>query len=304
MREENAFLCTTQLIVQCPRLNVQNNTAYHHTKFWTITAEYECVSVKDSMMQKFYSKLHLKKILVSKYCCLFSQQSYSEPVDVKASQPPQMINSKQSVFHGPAQAPSALYLSSHYHQQPGMNPHITAMHANIPRNIAPKPNNQMPVTVSIANMAVSPPPPLQISPPLHQHLNIQQHQPITMQQSIGNQLPMQVQSALHSPTMQQVSCKMWFFSGCLKNCFIFSISFFQTNENIWWSFSGVFLSHGLTSVLELSSISIIQFFLGGLYCKDFNSWATLFIRLVSQTSVESAMIIMLFMWYRRLALKP
>ncbi|KAK4826965.1 hypothetical protein QYF61_012814 [Mycteria americana] len=114
-----------------------------------------------------------------------------------------MMNSKQSVFHGPAQAHSALYLSSHYHQQPGMNPHITAMHANIPRNIAPKPNNQMPVTVSIANMAVSPPPPLQISPPLHQHLNIQQHQPISMQQSIGNQLPMQVQSALHSPTMQQ-----------------------------------------------------------------------------------------------------
>lgn len=116
-----------------------------------------------------------------------------------------MMNSKQSVFHGPAQAHSALYLSSHYHQQPGMNPHITAMHANIPRNIAPKPNNQMPVTVSIANMAVSPPPPLQISPPLHQHLNIQQHQPISMQQSIGNQLPMQVQPALHSPTMQQVS---------------------------------------------------------------------------------------------------
>lgn len=116
-----------------------------------------------------------------------------------------MMNSKQSVFHGSAQTHSALYLSSHYHQQPGMNPHITAMHANIPRNIAPKPNNQMPVTVSIANMAVSPPPPLQISPPLHQHLNIQQHQPISMQQSIGNQLPMQVQSALHSPTMQQVS---------------------------------------------------------------------------------------------------
>lgn len=145
--------------------------------------------------------------VLSDFC--FSQQSYSEPVDVKASPQPQMMNSKQSVFHGPAQAHSALYLSSHYHQQPGMNPHITAMHANIPRNIAPKPNNQMPVTVSIANMAVSPPPPLQISPPLHQHLNIQQHQPISMQQSIGNQLPMQVQSALHSPTMQQVS---WSFS--------------------------------------------------------------------------------------------
>lgn len=66
----------------------------------------------------------------------------------------------------------------------------------------------MPVTVSIANMAVSPPPPLQISPPLHQHLNMQQHQPLTMQQPLGNQLPMQVQSALHSPTMQQVCARI------------------------------------------------------------------------------------------------
>lgn len=124
---------------------------------------------------------------------------------MKTSQPPQLINSKPSVFHGPSQAHSALYLSSHYHQQPGMNPHLTAMHPSLPRSIAPKPNNQMPVTVSIANMAVSPPPPLQISPPLHQHLNMQQHQPLSMQQPLGNQLPMQVQSALHSPTMQQVS---------------------------------------------------------------------------------------------------
>ena len=67
----------------------------------------------------------------------------------------------------------------------------------------------MPVTVSIANMAVSPPPPLQISPPLHQHLNLQQHQPLAMQQPLGNQLPMQVQSALHSPTMQQVRAMCW-----------------------------------------------------------------------------------------------
>lgn len=124
-------------------------------------------------------------------------QSYSEPVDVKTSQPPQLVNSKPpSVFPGPSQAHSALYLSSHYHQQPGMNPHLTTMHPSLPRSIAPKANNQMPVTVSIANMAVSPAPPLQISPPLHQHLN--------MQQPLGPQLPVQVQPALHSPAMQQV----------------------------------------------------------------------------------------------------
>lgn len=123
-------------------------------------------------------------------------------MDVKTSQPPQLVNSKPSVFHGPSQAHSALYLSSHYHQQPGMTPQLTAMHPSLPRNIAPKPNNQMPVTVSIANMAVSPPPPLQISPPLHQHLSMQQHQPL-VQQPLASQLPMQVQTALHSPTMQQ-----------------------------------------------------------------------------------------------------
>lgn len=166
-----------------------------------------------------------------------------------------MMNSKQSVFHGPSQAHSALYLSSHYHQQPGMNPHITAMHANIPRNIAPKPNNQMPVTVSIANMAVSPPPPLQISPPLHQHLNIQQHQPISMQQSIGNQLPMQVQSALHSPTMQQVSLSFsvvwgiffvvlkgksstnWHGDGDLELWISFNFAGFQNHSSIVWGLS-------------------------------------------------------------------
>uniref|UniRef100_A0A670Y3C3 Thymocyte selection associated high mobility group box n=1 Tax=Pseudonaja textilis TaxID=8673 RepID=A0A670Y3C3_PSETE len=129
--------------------------------------------------------------------------NYNEPVDVKVSQQPQMMSPKQPVFHASTQPHSAMYLGSHYHQQTGINPHITAIHPNIPRNIAPKPNNQMPVTVSIANLAVTPPPTLQMSPPIHPHLSIQQHQTLTMQQSIGNQLPMQVQSAIHSPTMQQ-----------------------------------------------------------------------------------------------------
>ncbi|XP_044784685.1 thymocyte selection-associated high mobility group box protein TOX isoform X3 [Bubalus bubalis] len=147
-------------------------------------------------------KEYLKQLAA--YRASLVSKSYSEPVDVKTAQPPQLINAKPpSVFPGPSQAHSALYLSSHYHQQPGMNPPLTAMHPSLPRSIAPKANNQMPVTVSIANMAVSPPPPLQISPPLHQHLNLQQHQPLSMQQPLGTQLPMQVQPALHSPTMQQ-----------------------------------------------------------------------------------------------------
>ncbi|XP_069477195.1 thymocyte selection-associated high mobility group box protein TOX [Ambystoma mexicanum] len=144
-------------------------------------------------------KEYLKQLAA--YRASLVSKSYSEPVDVKVSQASQMMTSKQSVFHGAPQAHSALYLNSPYHQQQGMNHHISAMHPSLPRNIAPKPTNQMPVTVSIANMAVSPPPPIQMSPPLHQHLNMQQHQQMAMQHSMGSQL--QMQSALHSPTMQQ-----------------------------------------------------------------------------------------------------
>ncbi|CAI5779473.1 Hypothetical predicted protein [Podarcis lilfordi] len=56
---------------------------------------------------------------------------------------------------------------------------------------------------SLVSKSYNEPVDVKMSPPLHPHLSIQQHQPLTMQQSIGNQLPMQVQSALHSPTMQQ-----------------------------------------------------------------------------------------------------
>ncbi|KAG9478838.1 hypothetical protein GDO78_012477 [Eleutherodactylus coqui] len=146
-------------------------------------------------------KEYLKQLAA--YRASLVSKSYSDPVDVKTSQPPQMMNSKPPVFHGPTQQHSTLYLNSPYHQQSTMNPHLSAMHPGINRNIAPKPNSQMPVTVSLASMAVSPPPSLQMSPPLHQHMHMQQHQSMSMQQSIGNQLQMQSQSALHSPAMQQ-----------------------------------------------------------------------------------------------------
>ncbi|XP_043921416.1 thymocyte selection-associated high mobility group box protein TOX isoform X2 [Protopterus annectens] len=147
-------------------------------------------------------KEYLKQLAA--YRASLVSKSYSDPADVKTSQPTQMMTSKQAVFHGPSQAHSALYIGGPYHQQSGMNSHINTMHPSLPRSIAPKPNSQMPVTVSIANMAVSPPPPLQISPPLHQHLNMQQHQQITMHQQLGNhQISMPVQPSLHSPTMQQ-----------------------------------------------------------------------------------------------------
>ncbi|XP_039610494.1 thymocyte selection-associated high mobility group box protein TOX isoform X2 [Polypterus senegalus] len=141
-------------------------------------------------------KEYLKQLAA--YRASLVSKSYTEPVDVKTSQPSQMMASKQQVFHGPSQTHSGLYLGPPYHQQSGMNPHLPAMHPSLPRSIAPKPNSQMPVTVSIGNMTGSPPPPLQISPPLHQHLSLQQHQSITMQQQLGNH-----QLQLHSPTMQQ-----------------------------------------------------------------------------------------------------
>ncbi|XP_053322857.1 thymocyte selection-associated high mobility group box protein TOX [Spea bombifrons] len=147
-------------------------------------------------------KEYLKQLAA--YRASLVSKSYNDPIDVKTSQSSQMMNSKPPVFHGPTQAHSALYLSSPYHQQSTMSPHLSAMHPGINRNIAPKPNNQMPVTVSLASMAVSPPPSLQMSPPLHQHLHMPQHQQISMQQSIGNhQLQMQSHSILHSSAMQQ-----------------------------------------------------------------------------------------------------
>ncbi|XP_068093529.1 thymocyte selection-associated high mobility group box protein TOX isoform X2 [Hyperolius riggenbachi] len=146
-------------------------------------------------------KEYLKQLAA--YRASLVSKSYNDPIDVKTSQASQMMNSKPPVFHGAGQGHTALYLSSHYHQQPTMNPHLSSMHPGINRNIAPKPSNQMPVTVSLASMAASPPPSLQMSPPLHQHLHMQQHQSMSMQQSIGNQLQMQSQTALHSPAMQQ-----------------------------------------------------------------------------------------------------
>lgn len=90
----------------------------------------------------------------------------------------------------------------------------------------------MPVTVSIANMAVSPPPPLQISPPLHQHLSMQQHQSLAMQQPLGSQLPMQVQTALHSPTMQQVSLYLGSVLAGGAGCWIVSNA--QRGWLVYW----------------------------------------------------------------------
>nr|XP_020861631.1 thymocyte selection-associated high mobility group box protein TOX-like isoform X2 [Phascolarctos cinereus] len=85
------------------------------------------------------------------------KQSYSKPVNVKTSQPLQGIKCKKSVFHDSTHTHSVFSPSSHSHQQPRVKRQVTAMHPILPRNIAPKPDNQMPATVSAANVTVSPP---------------------------------------------------------------------------------------------------------------------------------------------------
>ncbi|XP_020861630.1 thymocyte selection-associated high mobility group box protein TOX-like [Phascolarctos cinereus] len=84
-------------------------------------------------------------------------KSYSKPVNVKTSQPLQGIKCKKSVFHDSTHTHSVFSPSSHSHQQPRVKRQVTAMHPILPRNIAPKPDNQMPATVSAANVTVSPP---------------------------------------------------------------------------------------------------------------------------------------------------
>ncbi|KAL0200537.1 hypothetical protein M9458_003724, partial [Cirrhinus mrigala] len=61
------------------------------------------------------------------------------------------------------------------------------------RGGASRPSAPMPGAVSMGSMAGSSPPPLQISPPLHQHLSLHQQQ----QQLSSHPLP------LHSPSMAQ-----------------------------------------------------------------------------------------------------
>ncbi|RXN08691.1 thymocyte selection-associated high mobility group box TOX-like isoform X3 [Labeo rohita] len=121
------------------------------------------------------------------------KQSYNDPGDVKASQASQMLGPKPPVFSGAGQSHPGLYMAPPYHQQPGLSPHLPPMQPGLARGGASRPSAPMPGAVSMGSMTGSSPPPLQISPPLHQHLSLHQQQ----QQLSSHPLP------LHSPSMAQ-----------------------------------------------------------------------------------------------------
>lgn len=108
-------------------------------------------------------------------------QSYSELGDVKVSQASQMLGPKPPSF----QSHPGLYMAPPYPQQP----HLPPMQPGLARGGASRPG----ANISMGNMAATTPPPLQISPPLHQ-----QH--ISLQQQMGSHA-----MPLHSPSMAQVT---------------------------------------------------------------------------------------------------
>lgn len=107
-------------------------------------------------------------------------QSYSEPGDVKVSQTSQMLGPKLPSF----QSHPGLYMAPPYPQQP----HLPPMQPGLGRVGSSRPG----ANISMGNMAATTPPPLQISPPLHQHISLQQ-------QMGSHAMP------LHSPSMAQVT---------------------------------------------------------------------------------------------------
>ncbi|XP_028834521.1 thymocyte selection-associated high mobility group box protein TOX isoform X1 [Denticeps clupeoides] len=121
-------------------------------------------------------KEYLKQLAA--YRASLVSQSYNDPVDMKMSQASHMVGPKPPVFPRPAQSHSGLYMGHPYHhQQPGLAPHLPpGMQGGLSRGVAPRPSPPMPGGVG---MVAASPPPLQISPPLQQHLSLQQPQQIS-----------------------------------------------------------------------------------------------------------------------------
>ncbi|KAL7849321.1 hypothetical protein SRHO_G00209440 [Serrasalmus rhombeus] len=132
-------------------------------------------------------KEYLKQLAA--YRASLVSQSYGDPGDVKVSQASQMLGPKPPVFPGAGQSHPGLYMGPPYPQQPGLNPHLPH---SLVRGCPPRTSAPMPGSVGMSSMATTPPP-LQISPPLHQHLSLHQQQ----QQISSHSLP------LHSPSMAQ-----------------------------------------------------------------------------------------------------
>ncbi|XP_072371468.1 TOX high mobility group box family member 2 isoform X5 [Scyliorhinus torazame] len=144
-------------------------------------------------------------------------KSYSDQVDTKsgqASQQSHMIPPKQPLYTLPPQASSPFIAPNSFLPQSELQTYSGSSHRNLSRTLTSK-MSQMP-------LSGSPPPSLQISPPLHQQLSLQHHhqqqaailnQSIAMQQVqsqpiISQQMPLPVQSQLHSPAGQQAYAHM------------------------------------------------------------------------------------------------
>ncbi|XP_007909560.1 TOX high mobility group box family member 2 isoform X2 [Callorhinchus milii] len=134
-------------------------------------------------------------------------KSYSDQVDTKGgptSQQSHMMAPKQSLYSMP-QGSSPYIGPNSFLPQTDLQTYSDPSHHNLSRNLPAK-SMMSPLSAS--------PPPLQISPPIHQQLSLHQQlhqqssilsQPIPMQNQpiISSQMPLQVPSQLHSPPGQQ-----------------------------------------------------------------------------------------------------
>ncbi|XP_041059658.1 TOX high mobility group box family member 2 isoform X1 [Carcharodon carcharias] len=141
-------------------------------------------------------------------------KSYSDQVETKngqTSQQSHMIPPKQPLYTLPPQTSSPYIGPNSFLPQSELQTYSGPSHRNLSRTLTSKTvMPQMP-------LSGSPPPSLQISPPLHQQLSLQHHhhqqtaalnQSISMQQVqsqpiISHQMPLPVQPQLHSPPGQQ-----------------------------------------------------------------------------------------------------
>ncbi|XP_078410913.1 TOX high mobility group box family member 2 isoform X5 [Cetorhinus maximus] len=141
-------------------------------------------------------------------------KSYSDQVETKngqTSQQSHMIPPKQPLYTLPPQTSSPYIGPNSFLPQSELQTYSGPSHRNLSRTLTSK------TVMSQMPLSGSPPPALQISPPLHQQLSLQHHhhqqtaalnQSISMQQVqsqpiISHQMPLPVQSQLHSPPGQQ-----------------------------------------------------------------------------------------------------
>ncbi|XP_051887249.1 TOX high mobility group box family member 2 isoform X3 [Pristis pectinata] len=140
------------------------------------------------------------------------KQSYSDPVESKGGQPsqqPHLLPTKQPLYSLSPQTSTGYIGPNSFLPPSELQTYSGPAHHSLSRTLSSK------TVMSQMPLSGSPPPSLQISPPLHQQLSLQQHhqqaamlnqpimQQVPSQPIISHQMPLQVQSQLHSPAGQQ-----------------------------------------------------------------------------------------------------